>query len=150
MNSFSTFCQKRSDAFANEIFNFSQNTTSFGNKKHGTTQISFLWNAASYSNFRCNTRILKQACMLFSVLCLLENDIFHLQVQYLLQYGCHESQTFLMCAMGPYFYANKKSFEYSLNWRNSDGMCMVIHQGYHAGLTTEMLFKRCLSTHLKP
>ena len=68
-----------------------------------------------HHNFRCNTRILKQACMFFSVLRLLENDIFHLQVQYLLQYGCHESQTFVMCAMGPYLFANKKSFEYSLN-----------------------------------
>ena len=64
-----------------------------------------------HHNFRCNTRILKQACMLFSVFGLLENDIFHLQVQYLLQYGRHEFQTFLMCAMGPYLFANKKSFE---------------------------------------
>ena len=60
-----------------------------------------------HHNFRCNTRILKQACMLFSFFGLLENDIFHLQVQYLLQYGRHEFQTFLMCAMDPYLFANK-------------------------------------------
>ena len=94
-----------------------------------------------HHNFRCNTRILKQACMLFSVFSLLENDIFHLQVQYLLQYGRHEFQTFLMCAMGPYLFANKKSFEYSLNSQNLERMCMVIHQVYDAGLSTEMLFK---------
>ena len=68
-----------------------------------------------HHNFRCNTRILKQACMLFSVLRRLQNDIFHLQAQYLLQFGRHGFQTFLMCAMGPYLFANKKSFENSLN-----------------------------------
>ena len=92
-------------------------------------------------NFRCNTRILKQACMLFSVSGLLENDIFHLQVQYLIQYGCYKFQTFLMFAIGPYLFANKKSCEYSLNWRILDAMYMVIHQGYHGGLSTEVFFK---------
>ena len=57
-------------------------------------------------NFRCNTRILKQTCMLFSFSRLLENDIFHLQVQCLLQYGHHTFQTFLLCAIGPYLFAN--------------------------------------------
>ena len=93
-----------------------------------------------HHNFRCNTRILKQACMLFSVFGLLENDIFHLQVQYLLQYGRHEFQTFLMCAMDPYLFANKKSFEYSLNWQNSEGMYTMGHRGYHGGQSTEMFF----------
>ena len=93
-----------------------------------------------HHNIRCNTRILKQACMLFSVFGLLENDIFHLQVQYLLQYGRQKFQTFLMCAMGPYLFANKKSFEYSLNSQNSEWMYKVIHQGYHGGQWTEILF----------
>ena len=55
-----------------------------------------------HHKFRCNTRILNQACMLFSDSRLLENDVFHLQVQYLFQYGCYIFQTFLMCATGPY------------------------------------------------
>ena len=94
-----------------------------------------------HHNFRCNTRILKQACMLFSVSGLLENDIFHLQVQYLIQYGCYKFQNFLMFAIGPYLFVNKESCEYSLNWRNLDAMYKVIHQGYHGGLSTEMFFK---------
>ena len=88
-----------------------------------------------HHKFRCNTRILNQACMLFSDSRLLENDVFHLQVQYLFQYGCYIFQTFLMCATGPYLFRNKKSFEYSLNWRISDGMYMMLHMGYHGGLT---------------
>ena len=94
-----------------------------------------------HHDFRCNTRILKQACMLFSVFGLLENYIFHLQVQYFLQYGRQKFQTFLMCAMGPYLFANKKSFGYLLNWQNSEAMYTVGHQGYHGGLSTEMFFK---------
>ena len=94
-----------------------------------------------HHNFRCNTRILKQACMLFSVLGFLENNIFRLQVQHLLQYGRHEFQTFLMCAMGPYLFANKKSFENSSNWRNYGEMFTVVLFGYHGGLSTEVFFK---------
>ena len=94
-----------------------------------------------HHNFRCNTRILNQACMLFSVFGLLENDIFHLQVQYLLQYGRHEFQIFLMCAMGPYLFANKKSFENSSNWRNSGEMFTTMRFWYHGGLSTEVFFK---------
>ena len=94
-----------------------------------------------HHNFRCSTRILKQTCMLFSVFGRLENYILHLQVQYLLQYGRHEFKTFLMCAMDPYLFANKKSFEYSLNWQNSEGMYTMGHRGYHGGQSTEMFFK---------
>ena len=95
-----------------------------------------------YQNLRCKTSRLKQTCMLFSVWSRLKKDEIHLQVKNILQYGCYIFQTFLLCAMGPYLSANKKSFEYSLNWRNSGEMYTVIHIGYHGGLSTEMLFNR--------
>ena len=69
-----------------------------------------------HQNFRCKTRILKQTCILFSVWSQLKKEKIHLQVQNILQYGCCIFQTFLVCAMGPSLSANKKSFEYSLNW----------------------------------
>ena len=94
-----------------------------------------------YQNLRCKTSRLKQTCMLFSVWSRLTKDEIHLQVKNILQYGCYIFQTFLLCAMGPYLSGNKKSFEYSLNWRNSEGMYTVGHQGYHGGLSTEMFFK---------
>ena len=89
---------------------------------------------------------LKQTCMLFSVWSRLKKDKIHLQVKNILQYGCYIFQTFLLCAMGPYLSANKKSFEYSLNWRNSGDMYTVGHQGYHGGLSTEMFFKSYFSS----
>ena len=97
-----------------------------------------------HHSIRCNTRKLQQTCMLFSVSRLLENEIFHLQVQNILQYGRYIFQTFLMCAIGPYLFANKKSFGYLLNWQNSEAMYTVGHQGYHGGLSTEMFFKEFL------
>ena len=97
-----------------------------------------------YQNLRCKTSRLKQTCMLFSVWSRLKKDEIHLQVKNILQYGCYIFQTFLLCAMGPYLSANKKSFEYSLNWRNSGEMYTVGHQGYHGGLSTEVFFKEHL------
>ena len=43
--------------------------------------------------------------------------------------------------MDPYLSANKKSFENSLNWRNSGDMYTVGHLWYHGGLSTEVFFK---------
>ena len=94
-----------------------------------------------HQNLRCKTSRLKQTYMLFSVWSRLKKDKIHLQVKNILQYGCYIFQTFLLCAMGPYLSANKKSFEYSLNWRNSGDMYTVGHQGYHGGLSTEVFFK---------
>ena len=48
---------------------------------------------------------------------------------------------FLSRPLDPYILAFERSFEYSLNWRNSKGMYMVLHQGYHGGLSTEVFFK---------
>ena len=93
-----------------------------------------------HQNLRCKTRILKQTYMLFSVWSQLKNDKFHLQVENILQYDRYIFQTFLLRGMGPYLSANKKSFENSLNWRISKRTYMVIHQGYHGGLQTELLF----------
>ena len=97
-----------------------------------------------YQNLHRKTSRLRQTCMLFSIWSRLKKDKTHLQVKNILQYGCYIFQTFLLCAMGPYLSANKKSFEYSLNWRNSGEMYTVIHIGYHGGLSTEMLFKTSL------
>ena len=93
-----------------------------------------------YQNLRCKTSRLKQTCMLFSVWSRLKKDKIHLQVKNILQYGCYIFQTFLLCAMGPYLSANKKSSRYSLNSQNWEWMCMVIHIGYHGGLSTEVFF----------
>ena len=94
-----------------------------------------------HQNLRCKTSRLKQTYMLFSVWSRLKKDKIHLQVKNILQYGCYIFQTFLLCAMGPYLSVNKKSSRYSLNWQNSKRMCMVIHIGYHGGLSTEVFFK---------
>ena len=94
-----------------------------------------------HQNFRCKTSRLKQTCMLCPVWSRLKKDKIHLQVKNILQYGCYIFQTFLLCAMGPCLSANKKSFENSLNWRNSGEMYTVGHQGYHGGLSTVVFFK---------
>ena len=94
-----------------------------------------------YQNLRCKTSRLKQTYMLFSVWSRLKKDKIHLQVKNILQYGCYIFQTFLLCAMGPYLSANKKSFEKLLNWPKSKCMYMMLHWGYHGGLLTEVLFK---------
>ena len=97
-----------------------------------------------YQNLWCKTSRLKQTCMLFSVWSRLKKDKIHLQVKNILQYGCYIFQTFLLCAMGPYLSANKKSFENSSNWRNSGEMFTVGLFWYHGGLSTEVLFKEDL------
>ena len=94
-----------------------------------------------YQNLHRKTSRLRQTCMLFSIWSRLKKDKTHLQGKNILQYGCYIFQTFLLCAMGPYLSANKKSFEYSLKWWNSGEMYTVIHIGYHGGLLTEVLFK---------